>query len=81
MVDFSIEPEFQAKLDWMREFVENKVKPLQYIFNYDMDAAWDIENKPLRKIVRHLQQEVKDNGMWAAHLPPHLGGQALARSS
>jgi alkylation response protein AidB-like acyl-CoA dehydrogenase len=40
-----------------------------------MDAAYDIENKPLRKIVRRLQQEVKDNGMWAAHLPPHLGGQ------
>jgi acyl-CoA dehydrogenase len=77
MVDFSIEPEFQAKLDWMRDFVENKVKPLQYIFDYDMDAAWDIENKPLRKIVRHLQQEVTDNGMWAAHLPPHLGGQGF----
>lgn len=75
MVDFSIEPEFQLKLDWMRDFVENKVKPLEFIYDYDMDAPYDIENKPLRKIIKRLQQEVKDNNMWAAHLPPHLGGQ------
>lgn len=77
MVDFSIDPEFQVKLDWMRDFVENKVNPLEHIFDYDMDAAYDIRNEPLRKIVRRLQQEVKDNGMWAAHLPPHLGGQGF----
>jgi len=77
MVDFSIEPEFQAKLDWMRDFIANKVTPLEWIFDYDLDAAYDLDNQGLRKIVRSLQQEVKDNGMWAAHLPPHLGGQGF----
>src|SRR5215470_11497093 len=77
MVDFSIEPEFQEKLNWMKGFVTNKVRPLEYVYDYDKDAAYDVDNKPLRKIIKRLQQEVKENGMWAAHLPPHLGGQGF----
>ncbi|CAN5218918.1 acyl-CoA dehydrogenase family protein [soil metagenome] len=76
-MDFSVEPEFQKKLDWMKDFVANKVIPLEFIYDYDKDAAYDIKNAPLRKIIKHLQQEVKDQGMWAAHLPPHLGGQGF----
>lgn len=77
MVDFSIDPAFQKKLDWMKDFVTNKVRPLEFIYDYDKDAAYDIENKPLRAIIKRLQQEVKDNGMWAAHLPEHLGGNGF----
>jgi acyl-CoA dehydrogenase len=75
MVDFSIEPDFQKKLDWMKDFVDHKVRPLDYVYDYDLDAAYDVANAPLRKLVRRLQQEVKQNGLWAAHLPPHLGGK------
>ena len=28
VVDFAIEPEFQAKLDWMDLFVREKIQPL-----------------------------------------------------
>ena len=77
MVDFSIEPEFQEKLDWVIDFVGNRVRPLDYLYDYDADSPYDIENAPLRKIVRHLQQEVKGRGLWAPHLAPHLGGQGL----
>jgi acyl-CoA dehydrogenase len=77
MLDFSIEPAFQIKLDWMRDFVRAKVYPLEYIFDYDKDAPYDIQNQALRKIIKRLQQEVKDRGMWAAHLPAHLGGQGF----
>lgn len=76
-MDFTVEPEFQAKLDWMKDFTANKVRPLEFIYDYDKDAAYDIENKPLRAVIKRLQQEVKDNGMWAAHLPSHLGGQGF----
>jgi acyl-CoA dehydrogenase len=60
MVDFSIEPEFQKKLDWMKDFVDNKVRPLDYIYDYDLDAAYDIGNVPLRKVVRHLQRRSRN---------------------
>lgn len=77
MVDFSIDAEFQKKLDWMSDFVANRIRPLEYLYDYDIDAAYDVGNKGLRKIIRHLQDEVKKQGMWAAHLPPHLGGQGF----
>ncbi len=77
MVDFSIEPDFQEKLDWMEGFVRDKVYPLEYLYDYDKDAPYDIGNAPLRRIIKHLQQEVKAKGMWAAHLPEHLGGQGF----
>jgi acyl-CoA dehydrogenase len=75
MVDFSIDADFQTKLDWMSEFVRTRVRPLEYIYDYDIDAPYDVSNEGLRKVVRRLQQEVKEHGLWAAHLPPHLGGQ------
>lgn len=74
MVDFAIEPEFQAKLDWMDTFVRDKVQPLEYLYDYDKDAPYDTGNVPLRKIIRHLQEEVRAQDLWAAHLPRHLGG-------
>lgn len=77
MVDFTIEPEFQAKLDWMEEFVREKVYPLEYLYDYDKDAPYDTRNAGLRKIIRHLQKEVQAQGMWAAHLPRHLGGSGF----
>ena len=77
MVDFSIEPEFQEKLDWMDEFVAEKIYPLEYLYDYDKDAPYDFRNIGLRKIIRRLQEDVKAKGMWGAHLPKHLGGQGF----
>lgn len=28
---FETEPEFQAKLDWVKEFVREEIEPLQYV--------------------------------------------------
>jgi acyl-CoA dehydrogenase len=30
--DFSTEPEFEKKLDWVREFVREEVQPLEVVF-------------------------------------------------
>ena len=32
--DFSNEPEFQEKLDWVEEFCREEVEPLEYVFPY-----------------------------------------------
>jgi len=77
MVDFSIDPAFQSKLDWMDQFVREKVYPLEYLYDYDKDAPYDTGNAPLRRIIRHLQAEVQAQGLWAAHLPEHLGGSGF----
>jgi acyl-CoA dehydrogenase len=65
--DFSTEPEFEAKLDWMRAFVREEIWPLETLDLTSDDSAW-------RRITDPLKQQVKDQGLWASHLPPDLGG-------
>ncbi|MGV0810211.1 acyl-CoA dehydrogenase family protein [Mycolicibacterium setense] len=63
--DFTTEPEFQKKLDWIRDFVRSEVIPLE-----TLDLDWP----QLRKAITPLQEQVKQHDLWAAHLDPELGG-------
>src|ERR1700694_1135701 len=68
--DFSTEPEFQEKLDWMQKFVMEEVWPLEVI---DTDLAG------FTRLIKPLQEEVKARGLWATHLPPEHGGQGYGQ--
>ena len=65
--DFSTEPEFQAKLDWAQSFVKEEIIPIEGI-------ADQLTYPMLKAIMKPLQEQVKAQGMWAAHLEPELGG-------
>ena len=67
---FDTDPEFQTVLDWIENFVEKKVAPLDLI----LGEPWDVADPDFIKLVRPLQQEVKDRGLWGCHLGPELGG-------
>ncbi len=68
--DFSTEPEFQAQLDWMLDFVRHEIFPLETLeLTYDQ----------ILTAVAPLQEEVRRRGLWAAHLPPALGGQGFGQ--
>lgn len=73
MLDFTIEPEFQAKLDWAAGFVRKEVEPLDLLFPHGGDP-YDTGNEKARAILRPLQQQVRAQGLWACHLGPELGG-------
>jgi len=68
--DFQTEPDFEEQLDWMRSFTRERILPLE-VLDLDDDTAW--------RIVRDLQVEVRDRGLWATHLPPELGGQGFGQ--
>ncbi|MGO9823041.1 MAG: acyl-CoA dehydrogenase family protein [Solirubrobacteraceae bacterium] len=70
--DFSTEPEFEAKLEWMRAFVHENVWPLETLIE---ELGWE----GLRQAAKPLQAEVKSQGLWAAHLDPELGGQGFGQ--
>jgi len=70
--DFSTEADFQAQLDWMSEFVRRELWPLETIWR-------ELGNDGLREALAPLQREVKSRGLWAAHLPPELGGQGMGQ--
>ena len=75
-IDFSVDPDFQADLDWIDHFVREEVEPIEAIFP-NGHLVFDKSFEPGQKLVRPLQQRVKDRGLWALHLPPHLGGMGL----
>jgi acyl-CoA dehydrogenase len=68
--DFSTDPELEAELDWMREFVREEIFPLETL---------DIDWRDYRKLIEPLQRRVKERGLWAAHLPPEMGGQGYGQ--
>jgi acyl-CoA dehydrogenase len=70
--DFSTEPEFQAQLDWMREFVQQEIWPIEPVFD-------ELGEDGFRRVIGPLQEEVKRRELWAAHLPPELGGQGFGQ--
>jgi acyl-CoA dehydrogenase len=80
MLDFSIDAEFQAKLDWARKFVREEVEPLDLLFPAISDP-YDVNNKQSRAILKPLQEEVKAKGLWACHLDPELGGKGYGQVS
>jgi acyl-CoA dehydrogenase len=70
--EFETDPEFQAKLDWMSQFVRTEIWPLETLFGeLDFDAVM--------RAVEPLRQEVKRQGLWAAHLDSELGGQGFGQ--
>ena len=70
--DFSTDPEFELQLEWMRSFVREEVWPIEAIEDRLTQADLDRINAP-------LQAQVKQRGLWAAHLPPELGGQGFGQ--
>ena len=72
--DFSTEPEFEKKLQWVRDFVRDEVEPLEVLFP---GCEFLPLNEERRRIVDPLKQRVRDQGLWAPHLGPELGGQGF----
>ncbi len=70
--DFSTDPEFQAQLAWMRDFVREEIWPIETVFE-------DLGQAGFLRAVAPLQDQVRERGLWAAHLPPDLGGQGFGQ--
>src|SRR5580693_747277 len=73
--DFSTDPQFQRKLDWVERFCREKVEPLDYVFPHAV--RWP--DPVVKAYVRELQQEVKDQGLWAIFLDRELGGPGFGQ--
>ncbi len=76
--DFETEPEFQQKLDWMDDFVRREIEPISMVWRKPTDP-FDVHNDTTRQLVKPLQEEVKQQGLWACHLTPDLGGQGYGQ--
>ncbi|AGP54074.1 acyl-CoA dehydrogenase family protein [Streptomyces rapamycinicus] len=67
---FAADPAFERELSWVRQFMKTHVWPLEVL---------DVEDEEFEAVLRAVQAEVKSRGLWAAHLPPEVGGQGLGQ--
>ena len=68
--DFATDPAFEEQLVWIEELVRNEIFPLETL---------DLDTPKLKEIIKPLQVMVKERGLFAAHLPPSLGGQGFGQ--
>ena len=73
--DFSTEPEFQKKLDWVERFCREQVEPLDLVFPYAVRS----KDPKLKALVKDLQDQVKEQGLWALFLDEDLGGPGFGQ--
>lgn len=70
--DFSTETEFQHKLDWIRDFVDNEIIPIELI-------QGGLNQAQLDQLWAPLKEKVKAQNLWSPHLGPEHGGQGMGQ--
>ncbi len=78
MWNFSTDPDHQAKLDWASAFIRDEVAALDLLYD-DPGHCYDVRNKTLRAYIKPLQARVREQGLWACHLGPELGGKGYGQ--
>ncbi len=73
--DFETDPEYQELLDWADVFVREEVEPLDLV----LGNPYDKSDGRAMTALRPLQQKVRDQGLWACHLGPELGGRGYGQ--
>lgn len=74
--DFSTEPDFQEKLDWAADFVRREVEPLDLVYPH---LHYTPPTPEIRRVIDPLKAQVREQGLWAAHLGPELGGHGYGQ--
>ncbi|MCC6381088.1 MAG: acyl-CoA dehydrogenase family protein [Dehalococcoidia bacterium] len=73
--EFHTDPEFQKEIDWINQFVRDEIEPLDYV----LGSAINLKQPHYEELVRPLQKQVKERGLWACHLGPELGGKGYGQ--
>jgi acyl-CoA dehydrogenase len=73
--DFETEPEYQKLLDWADEFVREELEPLDLVLH----DPYDKSDPRVQAVIRPLQDRVREQGLWACHLGPELGGKGYGQ--
>ncbi|MCU1362259.1 MAG: bbsG 3 [Acidimicrobiaceae bacterium] len=68
--DFSTDDAYEEQLTWMRGFVREEIMPIETL---------GLEHGQMLTLIKPLQDQVKSRGLWAAHLPPELGGMGFGQ--
>ncbi len=73
--DFSTDPEFQEQLDWCKELCVNEIEPLDLVFPYAIRS----KDPKIKALVKPIQDQIKERGLWALFLDEELGGPGFGQ--
>jgi acyl-CoA dehydrogenase len=73
--DFSTDPEFQEQLDWVEQFCREEIAPFDLVF----PASLRSRNPKIKALVKGLQDQIKERGLWALFLDRELGGPGFGQ--
>jgi alkylation response protein AidB-like acyl-CoA dehydrogenase len=76
--DFSTDPEWQERLDWIEHFCREEIEPLTLAFPVDFWSGAHLP-KRLEEIVDGLKQQVKERGLWGIFLDKEIGGPGFGQ--
>ena len=68
--DFETDPDYQLELDWVEQFVDEEIAPVDLVIEH----AWDVRDPVRNALIKPLQEKVRERRLWGAHLGPELGG-------
>ena len=75
--DFSTDAEFQEKLDWVATFCKEEIEPLELVFPWAIRLR--SRDPKMAALIDPLQQQIKDQGLWAVFLDKELGGPGFGQ--
>ena len=73
--DFCTDPDVQARLDWADRFLTEEIEPVESLL-YDVVDVGRPEGS-IAELFEQWREEVKDQRLYAAHLPSEQGGQGF----
>jgi alkylation response protein AidB-like acyl-CoA dehydrogenase len=76
--DFSTDPQWQERLDWIEHFCREQIEPLTLAFPVDFWSGARLPKK-LEEIVDGLKQQVKERGLWGIFLDKEIGGPGFGQ--
>lgn len=68
--DFETDQAYADELAWVEDFVTEEIVPVDQLIT----RPWDMLDPLRNTLIPPLQQQVRERGLWACHLGPHLGG-------
>src|SRR4051812_13328867 len=73
---FENQPEVGGKLAGVRTFVRDEIIPLETLAeDFRKPGGRDV----FTRITAPLKEQVREQGLWAAHLPPDMGGMGFGQ--
>jgi acyl-CoA dehydrogenase len=70
--DFCADQEFQSTLDWVQCFVDEELRPIEPLITR-------LPPQQTKCLLDPLKEQVREQGLWAAHLPKDMGGNGFGQ--